>query len=234
MARLAVYIIPPPDSDLYRLGSAILGYDVFAERDLSRPEALQPLLPDLDDWVGGAPNYGYHATIGDALIYADEEIPEIEAAVAQIAAETAPVQLANGRIHRTFREYPQVLVGTFDSPDRALQRLEDRVVTTINVRHTASPHFAKEVGNYSDLQRENFERYGSPNVRSLFDLHFTLAVRLPDAEAWHLLADTVTSDVGLFSTPDQRGWTVDHLHLLEEKPNGRFRIRHSYPLTGKT
>jgi hypothetical protein len=232
MARLAVYLIPPPESDLYRLGSAILGYDVLAEGDVSRPEALQSLLPELDEWLGGAPNYGYHATIGDALIYADEEIPEVEEAAALIAADTAPFRLTNGRIHTTFREYPRVLAGTFDSDDRAVQRLEDRVVTTINVRHKESPFFARDVDEYSDLQRENFDRYGSPNVRSLFDLHFTLAVRLPNAEAWRLLADRVTNDVGLFATPDQREWTVDHLHLLEEKPNGRFRIRRTFGLTG--
>jgi hypothetical protein len=187
-------------------------------------------MPQLTDWVGGAHSYGFHATIGDALIYPDEEIAEIEQEVARIAAETAPFRLTNGRIHATFREFPRVLVTTFDSDDRSLQRLEEQVVTTINVRHQASPLFAREVDSYSDLQRANFERYGSPNVRSLFDLHFTLAVGLPDAEAWHLLEENVLTDLGVFASRDQRDWTVDKLRLLEEKPNGHFRIRRTYAL----
>ena len=43
MARLAVYIIPDPESDLFRLGSAILGYDVSPNAiypDLTRSNPL--------------------------------------------------------------------------------------------------------------------------------------------------------------------------------------------------
>jgi hypothetical protein len=68
-------------------------------------------------------------------------------------------------------------------------------------------------------------------VRSLFDLHFTLAVRLSNAKAWRQLSDLVVNDVGLFATPEQRAWTVDTLYLLEQKPDRYFRVRNAYSLS---
>lgn len=230
MIRLAVYLVPDADSPLYRLGTSIVGWDVRAEREVPVPAALAGIADRLPGWVGEAHRYGFHATIGDALDYSDHALADIEAAIAEIAAATQPFMLVNGRIHRTFRAVPRVLVSTFDSPDGAVQRLEDQVVTRINVRHERSPNFGPRSHEFAGLALEQFYRYGSPMVRSLFDLHFSLATNIPDAVTWHLLANLIEADLGLFQHPAHRTQTVTELHLLDQRKDGRYRIRRSFPL----
>jgi hypothetical protein len=232
MPRLATYLIPDPDSRLYQTASAILGYDVFAERDVPLPDPLRPLAATIRQWIGPAHVYGFHATIGDALEFADDQVEVVEYRLADIARQTAPFVLTNGRIHTGFREFPRALVSTFDNEDGTLRSLEERVVTEINVLYSGSPHFEVRSSSYTGLLRAQFERYGSPHVRSLFDLHFTLATGVPDAETWHMLSNLFVNDLGLFSTADQTTFAVDKLHLLEQRADGRFGIRRTYPLTG--
>jgi len=232
MARLATYLIPDPGTRLYQTASAILGYDVFAECEVPLPNALRPYAATIREWIGPAHDYGFHATIGDALEFADDQVALVEHRLAEIARRTAPFMLSNGRIHTGFREFPRALVSTFDSEDGALRVLEDRVVTEINVLYSGSPHFGARRDTYTGLLRDQFERFGSPHVRSLFDLHFTLATGVPDAETWHLLCELFVNDLGLFSTADQTTIAIDKLYLLEQRSNGHFGIRRSYPLTG--
>jgi hypothetical protein len=231
MPRLATYLIPDPASRLYQTATAILGYDVFAERDVDRPEALRPYAESIREWIGPAHVFGIHATIGDALEFPDDQVGVIEDRLAEIARRTPPFLLTNGRIHTGFREFPRALVATFDNEDGALRELEDRVVTEINVLRSASPHFGARSSTYAGLLRTQFERFGSPHVRSLFDLHFTLATGVPDAETWHLLANLFVTELGLFSSPDQTTFAVDKLYLLEQRPDGRYGVRRTYPLT---
>jgi hypothetical protein len=231
MPRLATYLIPDPASRLYQTATAILGYDVFAERDVDRPEALRPCAESIREWIGPAHVFGIHATIGDALEFPDDQFAAIEDRLAEIARRTPPFLLTNGRIHTGFREFPRALVATFDNEDGALRELEDRVVTEINVLRSASPHFGARSSTYAGLLRTQFERFGSPHVRSLFDLHFTLATGVPDAETWHLLANLFVTELGLFSSPDQTTFAVDKLYLLEQRPDGRYGVRRTYPLT---
>jgi Protein of unknown function (DUF1045) len=231
MPRLATYLIPDPASRLYQTATAILGYDVFAERDVDRPEALRPCAESIREWIGPAHVFGIHATIGDALEFPDDQFAAIEDRLAEIARRTPPFLLTNGRIHTGFREFPRALVATFDNEDGALRELEDRVVTEINVLRSASPHFGARSSTYAGLLRTQFEQFGSPHVRSLFDLHFTLATGVPDAETWHLLANLFVTELGLFSSPDQTTFAVDKLYLLEQRPDGRYGVRRTYPLT---
>ena len=230
MPRLATYLVPGPETRLYQIGSTILGYDVFAGRELPLPAPLVPYADRVRDWVGPAQIYGFHATIGDALELPDDLVTEIENRLATIARETPPFKLINGRIHDRFREFPKALVGTFDSPDRAANRLEERVVTEINALHVGSPEFGKRVASYNTLQRDQLVRYGSPNVRSLFDLHFSLATAVPDIETRQLLCSLFLDELGLFATPDQRTIQVDRVYLLEQGTDRLFRIRQAYDL----
>jgi hypothetical protein len=233
MPRLATYLIPDRETRLYQIGSAILGYDVFAERKLPLPESFQPYADRIRDWIGPARIYGFHATIGDALAYPNELVPEIEERLTAIARNTPPFSLISARIHDRFREFPRTLVSTFDSPDRAVNRLEERVVTEINALHTGSPEFSKRTAPYNPLQREQLERFGSPNVHSLFDLPFTLATALPDIETRRLLCCLFLKELGLFATPDQRRIEVDRVYLLAQGTDRLFRIRRAYDLRGE-
>ena len=233
MPRLATYLVPEPDSRFYQIGSEILGWDVYAEREVPLAAALAARAPDLREWVGSAQHFGFHATIGDALEYTADVVETIERLLDEIAAETAPFELVQGRIHDTFRSFPTTLAATFDCPNRALNRLEERVVTQVNALYSDSPMFGPRAARYNEQQRANLDRYGSPNILSLFDLHFSLATSLPNGSSWHLMADLVRNEGGLFATPEQQSWTVDKVHLLEKRCDDRYRIRRTYSLTGQ-
>jgi hypothetical protein len=114
-----------------------------------------------------------------------------------------------------------------------VNRLEERVVTEINALHTGSPEFSKRTAPYNPLQREQLERFGSPNVHSLFDLPFTLATALPDIETRRLLCCLFLKELGLFATPDQRRIEVDRVYLLAQGTDRLFRIRRAYDLRGE-
>jgi hypothetical protein len=231
MPRLATYLVPEADSRFYQIGTDVLGWDLFAQREVPIPAALAARAPALREWVGQAHDFGFHATIGDALVYPDDAVEMIEHLLAGIAAETAPFELVNGRIHDTFRSFPTTLAATFDSPNRALNRLEEQVVTRINALYIDSPMFRPRAARYNEQQRDNLERYGSPNILSLFDLHFSLGTSIPSPDSWHRFANAVRDDLGLFATPDQRTMVVDKIHLLEQRPDDYYRIRRSFQLT---
>ncbi|RAI34011.1 hypothetical protein CH338_21600, partial [Rhodoplanes elegans] len=60
--RWAIYFVPSADSPLFRLGSALLGYDCRSGDDLAPPSGVD--LPA--DWaalVAPARRYGFHATL---------------------------------------------------------------------------------------------------------------------------------------------------------------------------
>ena len=232
MPRLATYIIPESSTKLYQIGSAILGWDVIAERAVPLPKELQAIGSELELWRGPAGKFGFHATIGDALDYAAEMVPEIEVRLERIARSTHPFELSNGRVHTSFRAVPRCLAATFDSPGQAVNQLEERVVTEVNVLHESSPWFGDFQDRFTPLQLAQFRGFGSPNVRSLFDLHFTLASEIPDANTWRLLKDLVRCGAGFLESEDQRAMTVDRIFLLEEGEDGQYRVRRSFVLTG--
>lgn len=55
----AVFLIPEEDTDLYRTGSAILGYDIWRQCEVAVPMGF----PDLRSYVGEAANFGFHVTL---------------------------------------------------------------------------------------------------------------------------------------------------------------------------
>ncbi|MDQ2682496.1 MAG: hypothetical protein M3Y37_03110, partial [Chloroflexota bacterium] len=188
--------MPEPDHPLYQIGTGILGWDLWREQEVTPPDVLRPLGDDLRAWVGAAHIYGLHATIGDALDYTVDDLPEIEAELRAIAATATPFTLTGGRIHHGFRSGHRAVVATFDSAEGAVQRLEEQVVTRTNARHRVSPNFGPDLGNYSGLAREHLQQFGSPMVRSLFDLHFSLATSVPNVECRLRLVQIVETDLG--------------------------------------
>ncbi|MBK8023760.1 MAG: DUF1045 domain-containing protein [Chloroflexi bacterium] len=82
MAKFAVYTIPPSDSDMYRQGSEILGYDVRAGVMLHEDNSTRRHLPEFDPaWAALPQTYGFHATTGYSLYFDMATLPQIEQAM---------------------------------------------------------------------------------------------------------------------------------------------------------
>jgi 2'-5' RNA ligase len=230
---LGVFLIPPAEHPLYRIGSALLGYDVY------RGERCTPLLADaldratLDRWLGEAPRFGLHLTVGGAaLSYDAADVGEVKARLAWVASRTAPFTLTNGRIHDTFHANPRALVLTHGSPDGALRRLHRRVVTTVSPLHAAST-YARIAGRLSEEARRVYWRTGEPWALELFSPHWTLASGLPDRAAWETLRAAVLRRADPFADAAARTLDVTAVHLVEREPaDGYCRVAETYALGG--
>ncbi len=235
MPILAVYIIPNEHDILYRAGSSFLGYDIRAERKCAPmlADTLDPV--DIESWLGMAPTFGMHATIGDALDYAEETIPEIILRLEWIASRIPPFTLVNGRF-REFVDYsPETLAATFDSPDGAVNRLHYLVTTMINVLYRSSPYYRPRSDQYAPKDKLAYVRYGVPGFRLLdrFNLHFSFATRLPDRQTWEQVHDLTRQRTGLFSRPAHQALMIDSMYLLEQQADRYFRITATFPLIGQ-
>jgi len=84
MPMFAVYYIPPAESDLYKMGAQILGYDIRTETLLT-DNPIRNQFDNFDpEWSVIPQQFGIHATIGHTLYYDEEMLPEIEAEIESI------------------------------------------------------------------------------------------------------------------------------------------------------
>lgn len=232
MARLGVFLIPPPEHPFYQVATGILGYDIWQQRHLTSSLAghLEP--ETLTRWLEFAPVFGIHCTIaGAALFYDDADLPEIEERLAWIAGRTAPFTLVNGRFFAEFHGNPRVLVSTFDSPDGAIQRLHRQVVTIVSPLNVGSA-YAPRVPGLAVRPREVYGRTGEPWALELFSPHWSLMTGIPDAAAWTTARDLIVRQTGLFADERTRTLDVADVHLVERHGDGFCTVVRSYPLTG--
>jgi len=234
MALYGVFLIPPADHPFYRLGSDILGYDVWARTH--RASALADLTDpaSLTRWIGFANGYGLHCTIaGASLSYDPADRDEILERLAWIASRTAPFTLVNGRVDASFHAAPRVLVGGFDSPDGAIQRLHRQVATIISPLRTDST-YAPRAPSLPPHLLEIYQRTGEPWALDYFRPHWSLLVDLPGQEAWDAARIAITERVGLFGDDRTRTLDVTDVHLVEQGDDGYWTVAASFPLTGPT
>lgn len=235
MPVFAVYIIPARQHPLYQIGSAFMGYDV---RTATRSK---PMLADLyglaemDSWIGRARIFGFHATLGDALEYDEESVAEIQTRLEWIGKRIPPFKLVNGRFRSLAGYGPRSLTIVFDSPDNVIERLHYLVVTMVNVLYRSSPFFEPQMNTYPDDERLHVIRYGVPHARLFesFQLHFSLATRIPDRQTWEHLKLALVKRTGLFEHAEHREFDVDTIVLLEQQEHGYFRPVSWFPLVGK-
>lgn len=239
MPTLAVYIVPPANTPLYQAGATFLGYDAYTGEltppTLATVPALAGLGASVEELIGRARIFGFHATLGDALDFAEETLPEIHTRLAWLASRFAPFTLVNGRVHRLGRYLPNSLTLTFDDPGGSVARLHYQIATLFNVLYRSSPFYEPMIDQLSVDDRLHLLRYGVPHFRILdrFDLHFSLATSIPDQATWDALHAATLEYTAL---GDQAAWqtlAVEAIHLLVQQEHGSFRISASFPLTGR-
>lgn len=86
----AVYFIPQKDTDLYKFGSDVLGYDIHKRESLVSPWPEQ---------VGNAVNFGFHLTLTDVLYFYNlAEIQRVKAEVEFLAQELRAFSITDLRV----------------------------------------------------------------------------------------------------------------------------------------
>jgi putative phosphonate metabolism protein len=178
-ARYAIYFVAAPDSDLYRFGSAILGYDCYTGDDLPFPDDLAV---DRETWrtlTEEPRRYGFHATLKAPFRLAPAR-GEAELARAFHDFAASPQAVA--------RFAPQVrLLGAFTAivpraPCATVVALANLCTTGFDRFRAPMPDDERArriAAGLSGREVQNLDRWGYPYVFEDFRFHMTLTGRLP-------------------------------------------------------
>ena len=186
-ARVAIYWVPPAESELVRLGAAWLGRDVASERCFHRP-AIHGFTEDELAAITAEPRrYGLHATLKAPFRLAEgcgvaalEE--ELRAFAGRAAPEIIPA-LRAARIGRFLALVPS-------APEPGIAALAKSLVERFD-RYRA-PSLPEEVVRRAAVgltraQDANLRRWGYPYVMDEYRFHVTLTGPVESAVAERLL-----------------------------------------------
>jgi putative phosphonate metabolism protein len=221
--RYALYFAPVADSDLWRFGSSVVGYDAATCHEVAQfvPEGATPA-----EWhalTGEPRRYGFHATLKAPFRLADgASEASLSKAAAKFAAGVASFDLP---LHVTPLDGFTALTPTLVPPE--LTALEHAVVDTFDTFR--APLTAAELTKrlrtpLTERQRAYLDRHGYPYVHDEFRFHMTLSGRLPEA----LTPPVIESLKAEFAARCPPSVAIDQLVLFREE-NDRFRIVARFP-----
>ncbi|MFC1975208.1 hypothetical protein ACFLXQ_02275 [Chloroflexota bacterium] len=180
MPKFAVYYIPEADSKFYQLGSSILGYDVRAGKPVTMPSELQLELGKFDlAWRTAAQFYGFHLTIGDAIDFDLNNLPQIETeSLAILDCFASPEKFTLYKSQEFIPDWGLPIVLCYD-PNEYLRTFHALVVACINPLGTGSGYLERYLENpdqYDDelYKASRIRKFYSPFILGDFAPHFTL------------------------------------------------------------
>ncbi|MGV6876099.1 DUF1045 domain-containing protein [Pseudochelatococcus sp. B33] len=184
--RYAIYYAPPPESALWRFGSAVLGYDGATGEEVPQ---IVPAGFDKPTWrlLTADPRvYAFHATIKAPFRLAEGQTEEaLIEALGRFAAERPAFELARLDVAAVdARAGEGAFVALVESrPTPALVELEPAVVEAFEPFRAplTDKEFARRLPEtLTSRQRECLNRYGYPFVLENFRFHLTLTGRVPE------------------------------------------------------
>lgn len=233
-ARYALYLAPPPDSELWRFGSRVLGRDAESGEDIFgfAPEGWAE-----DAWRIAADEprrYGFHATLKAPFRLREGlSFETLASGVETLAGDVGAFEL--GRLEVSWLAASQgrgfvALTPAADAAGRArLTELEARAVRELD-RFRAPLSEAERARRaperLSTRQRDYLDTFGYPFVLEEFRLHFTLSGPVAQPAA---LAASLAVDFGRAVAATR--FQVDSLALFVQPESGApFRIVRRFPL----
>jgi putative phosphonate metabolism protein len=227
LPRYALYFTPPPESDLARLGAAMLGYDCYAGAAVE-----QPLLPEItpDELHSGSAEprrYGFHGTLKAPFTLRDGcSLDEFKNAVHRFAAEWPAFDV--GTVSP--RQLGRFIALTPDELSSGLSLFAAECVATFDrfrAPLSARDRQRRATHHLSPRQQALLERWGYPYVFDQFRFHMTLTGSLPEERIGPWL-ECLHRYVGT------RSLVIDALTLLEQAgPDAQFRVIGRYDLEGQ-
>lgn len=186
--RYAIYFAPPPESALWRFGSAVLGYDGASGEEVpqTKPDGF-----DTASWrlLTADPRvYAFHATIKAPFRLAEGETEEgLVAALGRFAAARTPFALPRLDVAAVdARAGEGAFIALVEpEPTPALAELERAVVQEFDAFRAplTDKEFARRLPEtLSPRQRDSLARYGYPFVLDDFRFHMTLTGRVPEPQ----------------------------------------------------
>ena len=183
MPNFAVFHIPPAHDDFYKIGSAILGYDIRAKSELTIPKTLKYDFDEFNPhWCDIARPYGFHMTIGDAVRFKNKSVlAKVEKELSTILGWISPRNplSLNWREEKflTYWRYEKSVVVLRYHASEALKILHTLVTSRINPLGDGSGYhdeYKQFPEDYSPHRASRIKNFYSPTVFDSYSPHFTL------------------------------------------------------------
>ncbi len=173
----AVYVIPDEDNPLYRFGTKVLGYDIARRRECDE------VIDGVTEYAGEARNYGFHLTLADALLFANNaSIERIAAELRVLCSDLHRFSLSNFRIADRATENDIVLLCDDVSGMTELIHCEliHRVYRMAISSNYVSGRTRRRIGGANqERARLMVSRYGAPYINRDYSSHLSLASPAP-------------------------------------------------------
>lgn len=225
-ARFAIYFAPPPDGELWRFGSRVIGYDAATGE---APPFLVPIPGDegaWPAWTADPRRYGFHATLKAPFRLAEGASPDdVDEVARSLARRAAPFRISRMRVG---------LIGSFVAivpaeESAMLQELAGACVEAfepLRAPLSAAERERRLKAPLSPRQIELLDRYGYPYVFDQFRFHMTLTGRLPPDRA-----EAVRARLADFYAELGTGLAIDAICIFRQPTAGeRFAIWRRIPL----
>ncbi len=183
--RYAIYFVPGAETELYRFGAAVLGYDCYTGQACAVMDGAD--VPSWTEFVREPRQYGFHATLKPPFYLAKgADEAALEQAVLDFVADQPAVLVGDLAV----RELGSFIALVPKSPRPSLDRLAqacvrefDRFRAPLSKRERAR----RLAAGLSARQIENLDRWGYPHVFEDFRFHMTLTGSLALPERTHAL-----------------------------------------------
>jgi hypothetical protein len=227
-SRYAIYYVPPADSALFRLGSALLGYDCRTGEDLTPPDdAHLPL-----DWsalVAPARRYGFHGTLKAPFRHVPGRDEEELCRTVDVFAQVPRERVAVRPVVRALGAFVAVVPAARDA---ALDGLGADCVTRFDAFRapmTAADRTRRLTAPLSMRELQNLDRWGYPYVFEDFRFHMTLTGPIDASRRDGIVSTLSTRLVGATNAGEL---VIDRIALVrQDSAEARFRVVHDAVLS---
>ena len=221
--RYAVYYTPPPGA-LADFGAGWLGWDPV--RGMRVPRTVP--LDGAEEITATPRRYGFHATLKPPFrLAAGHARPELEAALAALAAKTPVVRGARLRMER-LGPFLALVPASDHAP---FSRLGDAMVRDLDgfrLPPSEAELKRRRAAGLTPAQDAHLLRWGYPYVFEEFRFHMTLSGKLDPATADRV--EAALAPVLADAVPDP--FEITEVTLAGEDEDGYFHALHRYTLSG--
>ena len=226
--RFAIYFIPDPSSPLWAFGSAVIGYDSAAGRDVSFPSHAVFRSAEAGEWTAAPRKYGFHATLRAPFELADGAAPhDLRVAAEAFARAHAPVELGE----LVVRELGNFVALVPVSQGEDVTRFASNCVRHFEPLRAPLSAPDRERRLKSKLSKDeiaNVETWGYPYVHDAFRFHMTLTGPLP-GPVRERMRDALATLYAPISAPIR----IDAIGLCRQADRqSRFEVVARLPLAG--
>ncbi|MGA7487834.1 MAG: DUF1045 domain-containing protein [Xanthobacteraceae bacterium] len=178
-ARYAVYFVPAAESELYRFGSSVLGYDCYRNEEIPLPDQFGL---DSNAWrklTEEPRRYGFHATLKAPFRLAPSCT---ETQLVGAFRSFAGLGQSIARVETEIRMLSDFAAIVPYETSAALETLANQCTTIFDAFRapmSAQERARRGASGLSPSQLQHLDRWGYPYVFTDYRFHMTLAAKIP-------------------------------------------------------